>query len=612
MNKIITFSAFFLLVFASCQNATEKIMTEEEIKTYSEKFNTTLDSIYEVYVQMSPVRQTYLGIKDRQDEWGVSNDSMTQVYYDMTVNDIAFIKNNFDPAKMEKQAALTYRMWMNDNQQGVDNHKWREHNYPVNQMFGSHTWFPTFLMNVHQITNETDARAWIARVSKMDVKIDELIYSLNSRTEKGIIAPKFVYPYVINDCENLIQGFPFDNSDEINPLLADFSKDVNGLDSLSADTKKELITAAENVLIAKFQPAYLKLIATVKDIETKATTEDGIWKLPNGAEFYKVALERTTTTTMTADEIFNIGMAEVERIHLEMEKIAKQVEFEGDLAAFFEFMKDDEQFYYPDTEAGKQAYLDKNNELIDAMRLKLDDLFLTKPKAKLEVRAVEAFREKSAGIAFYNSAAPDGSRPGYYYVNLYDMKAMPKYEMEALSFHEAIPGHHMQISIAQELEGLPKFRTMEAGYTAYSEGWGLYSEYIPKEIGFYTDPYSDFGRLSMELWRACRLVVDAGIHSKKWTRQEGIDFYVENTPAGEAECVKMVERHIVMPSQATAYKIGQLKILELRNKSRETLGEQFDIRAFHEVVLTNGQVPLNILEELVNEWVESEKAKPEV
>lgn len=612
MNKFITFSAFFLLIFTSCENSTEKIMTEAEIKTYSEKFNNTLDSIYEVYVEMSPVRQTYLGIKDRQDEWGISNDSMTQVYYDMTVNDIAFIKNNFDPTKMDKQSALTYRMWLNDKQKGIDNHKWRYHNYPVNQMFGSHTWFPTFLMNVHQITNEADARAWIARVNKMDVKIDELIYNLEVRTEKGILAPKFVYPYVINDCENLIQGFPFDNSDAINPLLADFSKDVNALDSLNEDTKKELITAAENVLIEKFQPSYWRLIEVVKNIETQATEEDGVWKLPNGEAFYKVALERTTTTQMTADEIYEIGMAEVDRIHIEMEKIAEQVGFEGDLYDFFEFMKTDEQFFYPDTEEGKQAYLDKNIELIDAITKRLDELFITKPKAALEVRAVEAFREKSAGIAFYNSAAPDGSRPGYYYVNLSDMKAMPKYEMEALSFHEAIPGHHMQISIAQELENLPKFRTMEAGYTSYSEGWGLYSEYIPKEYGFYTDPYSDFGRLSMELWRACRLVVDAGIHSKKWTRQEGIDFYVENTPAGEPECIKMVERHIVMPSQATAYKIGQLKILELRNESREKLGDKFDIREFHDVVLTNGPVPLNILEELVNEWVESKTEAVEV
>ena len=220
---------------------------------------------------------------------------------------------------------------------------------------------------------------------------------------------------------------------------------------------------------------------------------------------------------------------------------------------------------------------------------------------------MEPVREKSSGVSFYNSGAPDGSRPGYYYVNLYDMAVMPKHEMEALSFHEAIPGHHMQISIAQELENLPKYRTRDAHYTSYSEGWGLYSEFIPKEIGFYQDPYSDFGRLSMELWRACRLVVDVGIHVKRWTREEAIDFYMDNTSAGEVECTKMVERHVVMPTQATSYKVGQMKILAIRESAKKILGEKFDIREFHEVVLTNGQVPLNILEELVNEWVETKQ-----
>jgi len=612
MSKLNSISIFFLLFIYACTSNSSKLSPEEKIVAESARFNNTLDSIYDVYVQMSPVKQTYLGIKDRQDEWGISSDSMTEVYYNMKVNDVKFITENFKPENLDKQSALTYRMWLNDNQQSIDNHKWKDYDYPVNQMFGSHTWFPTFLMNVHQITNEKDARAWIARVNKMDVKIDELIVQLENRTKKGIVAPKFVYPYVIDDCENLIKGYPFDRSDEINPLLEDFSNDVNALDSLSRETKKALLTEAENAMIAKFQPAYLKLIDVVKEIETKATDEAGVWKLPNGDEYYKVALKQTTTTDMTSDEIYNIGMSEVERIHLEMEKIKAQVGFKGDLNKFFEFMKNDKQFYYANTEEGKKAYLDKNIVLIDGMKARLDELFITKPKARLEVKAVEPFREKSAGVAFYNSAAPDGSRPGFYYVNLYDMKSMPKYEMEALSFHEAIPGHHMQISIAQELKGLPKYRTMEAGYTSYSEGWGLYSEFIPKEIGFYTDPYSDFGRLSMELWRACRLVVDVGIHSKRWTREEGIAFYKKNTSAGLPECTKMVERHIVMPSQATAYKIGQLKILSLREKAKESLGAAFDIREFHDVVLTNGPVPLNILEELVNEWVETKKAKPTV
>ena len=238
------------------------------------------------------------------------------------------------------------------------------------------------------------------------------------------------------------------------------------------------------------------------------------------------------------------------------------------------------------------------------MRIELDDLFLTKPKAPIKVMRVEEFREKSAGKAFYQRPALDGSRPGLYYANLHNSKNMPKYEMEALAYHEGIPGHHMQLAIAQELEGIPKFRKM-GGYTAYTEGWGLYCEYIPKEMGLYANPYSDYGRLGMELWRACRLVVDTGIHQKKWTRQQGLDYYLTNTSGSERECERMVERHIVIPSQATAYKIGMLKILELRADAKEKLGEKFDIREFHDVVLTNGPVPLDVLEKLVGEWVAS-------
>jgi uncharacterized protein (DUF885 family) len=288
-----------------------------------------------------------------------------------------------------------------------------------------------------------------------------------------------------------------------------------------------------------------------------------------------------------------------------MEKIKKKVGFKGTLQDFFEFMRKNEQFYYANDSTGRSKYLTEARSIINTMKDDLDKLFLTKPEAELVVKAVEPFREKNAGKAFYQQPAKDGSRPGTYYANLYDMSAMPTYQMEALAYHEGIPGHHMQIAIAQELEEIPQFRKFSF-YTAYVEGWGLYSELLPKEIGYYKDPYSDFGRLAMELWRSCRLVVDTGIHSKKWTREEGIAYYKENTPNAESDCIKMVERHIVMPGQATAYKIGMNKILELRENAKQELGEDFDIREFHDVILLDGAVPLNILEEKVDNWVSEE------
>ena len=363
-----------------------------------------------------------------------------------------------------------------------------------------------------------------------------------------------------------------------------------------------MIEDAKEALNQSLKPAYESLISLISELANNYDEDDGVWRWEKGDVFYQHILKRTTTTDLTADEIHQIGLREVKRIHNEMIKIMGSVGFSGSLKDFFNELKENDQFYYPQTIEGEQAYMSEAKNIIDKMELRLDELFITKPKARMIVKAVEDFREKSAGKAFYQRPAPDGSRPGTYYANLYKMRAMPKYEMEALAYHEGIPGHHMQIAIAQELQNIPKFRKF-GGYTSYIEGWGLYSEYLPKELGFYSDPYSDFGRLSMELWRSCRLVVDTGIHSKKWTREDGIKYYSENTPNDISDCIKMVERHIIMPSQATAYKIGMDKILQLRSKAKESLGDNFDIREFHDTILSNGALPLNFLELEIDEMI---------
>ena len=317
-------------------------------------------------------------------------------------------------------------------------------------------------------------------------------------------------------------------------------------------------------------------------------------------------LKHITTTDKSAADIHQLGLDEVARIHDEMRGIMTKVGFEGTLKEFFEFMRTDPQFYMPNTEEGRDAYLTEARAQIEKMKADLPSVFNTFPKADMIVKAVEPFREKSAGKAFYSRPAPDGSRPGTYYANLYRMQDMPTYQLQALAFHEGIPGHHMQIAIAQELEGIPSFRKY-GGYTAFSEGWGLYTEFLPKEMGYYSDPYDDFGRLAMEIWRAARLVVDTGIHDKKWTREEAIQYLLDNTPNPEGDAKKAIERYIVMPGQATAYKIGMLKILELREMAKTELGEDFDIANFHDVVLKDGPVPLQILEENVNAWVAETK-----
>ncbi|WP_417763733.1 DUF885 domain-containing protein [Shewanella sp.] len=571
-----------------------------EMQSESAKANALFDTIFMENVMASPVSQTYMGIKQDYGKWDDIGDSADAEKLARDKKHLAQV-NQLDASKLDKQTQLSLRLIKQSLNDGISDYKWRYHNYPVNQMFGGHSMIASFLINQHQITNISDAEAYISRLNGVPKRLQQLQQSLEVRADKGIIAPKFVFAYVISDSQNIITGAPF-NDGEDSTLLADFSKKVAAL-NIDNDQKAALLTQAKEALVSQVEPAYKKLIAYITTLETKADTRDGAWKFPDGEAFYNRALARTTTTDMTADEIHALGLAEVARIHNEMRAIMKKVKFDGSLPEFFAFMRDDPQFYYPNTAAGKTEYLAEATSIIDNMRTRLDEVFKVKPQAAIEVKAVEAFREKSAGKAFYNRPTPDGSRPGTYYANLYDMRAMPKYQMEALAYHEGIPGHHMQIAIAQELTGIPKFRKF-GGYTAYIEGWGLYSESFPKEMGLYDDPYSDFGRLAMELWRACRLVVDTGIHAQKWTREQGIAYYVENTPNAKSDAIKMVERHIVMPSQATAYKVGMNKIIELKNKAKATLGDQFDIREFHNVVLANGALPLDVLEDQVNQWID--------
>ncbi len=602
-------SAIFLSILGmvACKDdIDDEKYSEMEISEASEALNTYFEAEFEKEVAESPMMQTQLGRKTDYGKWDdFSNKKLVQDL-EQAKERQKYLQNNVEEIVLNDETRLSYRLFKQEVENEIADFEFRFHNYPINQMFGYHSQLPAFLINMHRIDSVADAKAYISRLNGIPKAFDDVIEGIKLREQNGIIPPKFVFEKVLDDSKNVIKGKPFTNSKESSVLLDDFKTKVSKL-NLSEKQKRDLILEAEQALVKAVKPGYEKLIAALEDQQQRATSDHGAWKFPKGEAFYKNRLKRITTTDLTANEIHEIGLLEVARIHREMEGIMKQVGFVGSLQDFFEFMRTDAQFYYGNTPEGKEKYLKEATALINTMKGRLDELFLTKPKADIIVKAVEPFREKSAGKAFYQQPAIDGSRPGTYYANLYDMNAMPSYQMEALAYHEGIPGHHMQIAIAQELDSVPMFRKFSR-YTAYSEGWGLYSELVPKEIGFYKDPYSDFGRLAMELWRSCRLVVDTGIHSKKWTREQGIDYYKQNTPNAESDCVKMVERHIVMPGQATAYKIGMNKIVELREEAKVQLGNDFDLREFHDVVLLSGAVPLNILEELVQEWADSKKS----
>ncbi len=588
--------------FSSC----EKTQTNPEELTLieSEKANKFFDQWQEEYISRYPEWQASLGYKTNQDQWDNDSESQMQLELDLAKEALKWLEDSVKYSALDLATKISYDLFVGARKMYIEDYPYRYYTYPITQRRGVHTSAPNLLINFHKIESNQDAKDYIARLRGMDELFERVMVNMDSSEANGVMLPKFVYPMIVESCENLIAGISPSSCDD-NTIYKDFKEKLEALD-IDESQKSLLLSDAGDALNRVMKPAYESLISKVQSQEKMTTTDDGVWKFPNGDKYFARRLFKMTTTQLTSDEIHEIGLSEVNRIHGEMKDIMKQVGFNGSLSEFFEFMRTDPQFYYPNTDEGKLAYMDSATAIIDNVKSRLDELFITKPKTDMIVKRVEAYREESASKAFYYRPAADGSRPGIYYANLKNTRNMPKFEMEALAYHEGIPGHHMQLALNLELTGIPEFRK-HLRFTAFTEGWGLYSEFLPKEIGLYKNPYSDYGRLAMELWRACRLVVDTGIHSKKWTRDEGIEYYLTNTSGSERECRRMVDRHIVNPGQATAYKIGMMKILELRQSAKDQLGDQFDIREFHEMVITNGIIPLDLLERLVDEWIDSKK-----
>ncbi len=574
----------------------------------SKKVNDFLNRRYDEFIARNPESASTLGLKEGNDSWNDRSDEAEDKELNILKATVDSLKKNYNESLLDAQTRLSVRMMQEDLRRAEDAVKWRHYDYEINQMEGVHDDLPAFLINVHKIDSLSDARAYISRLKKLEQVFDQTLANLKKSEAIGVIPPYFTFKYVTDDLKSFIKSL--DKKDESNVLLADFTEKVSKL-NIDTAQKQAMIAEAAGVLSGTVKSSYQKLLDywTALEPKAKANGSKGVWSLPNGVDFYAYTLQYHTTTLMTPDQVYDLGISEVARIQKEMHDIMKQVHFKSDsLQDFYRFIKSDPQFKYANNDKGKAELLADANKLIDSMRVKLPDLFATLPKAPLVVKQVEKFREKSAGGAFYEDAAEDGSRPGRYYVNTYNMADEPKYLMEALTYHEAIPGHHVQVTIAQELKGIPKFRRHE-GFTAYVEGWGLYAERLGKDAGKYQDPYSDFGRLSMEIFRAARLVVDVGIHYKHWTREQAIAYFVKNTANSQGDIEKEIERYFLWPGQATGYKIGMNKILELREHAKTGLGAQFDIRQFHDVVLTNGAVTLVTLEELVNNWIKEKKSQ---
>ena len=606
-----------LLICAACQEAAPPESSAQTAETAaastidtrlseSDRLNAWFDEKFEEQVMMSPAWLTRLARKDRYSEYDDLSEEEADRQLQWLADTVDELQANFSYEALDLETRTSWDLWVYQYERARDAAAFRRGNYIFTQMLGPQSGVPQFLIRFHRVDDVADMTAYIERIGGISRAIRQLLVQAKVRAQAGIRPPRFGHEGAISEAQKLITGVPFSQIGQDSPLWADAKKKIAALESagvVDADTADALRADARAALLDDFEPAYTDLIEWLNtDIDFVSAVPQGVGSLPNGREYYQYRLTASTTTDLTADDIHSIGLAEVARIQSEMKLIRDQVGFDGDLQAFFNFTREDDRFQYPNTDEGRQGYIDDSTAFLNFIENKLPDYFGILPKADLVVRRVEPFREQDGAPQHYSLGAPDGSRPGVYYAHLSDMSAMPKHLMEAIAYHEGNPGHHMQISIAQESESVPKFRT-QLGFTAFSEGWGLYAELLAKEMGAYADPYSDFGRLSTEIWRAVRLVVDTGIHAKGWSEEQAIAYFKANSALADGAIKAEVRRYFVWPGQATAYKIGMLKIQELRGMAETALGDRFDIRAFHDTVLGGGALPLSILERRIEEWV---------
>ncbi len=585
--------------------------TGAETVTETGRLNVWLDERYEEQLQFSPMQLTILGRKDHYDQIDDISEQAERDQVAWRVKTTEQMKNQFDYNALSNAGKESFDLWKFQTDEAVANLDFMRQQYLFGELGGMEDWLPTFLINFHKVANEEDMRAYIARIGGVSRAMEQVLELAKLKATDGMRPPQFAFETAIDRAEKVITGQPFNGEDD-SPVLTDAKGKIDALvtaGTINADTANTLLADVNQKLNEQFQPAYTAYIDWLKADMVNADVEArGVSALPNGKAFYDRQLATYTTLPMTADEVHQLGMSEVERIKAEMLTIKDEVGFDGDLVEFFKFARDDPQFYYSNTDEGREAYLSDTREFLSEISAKLPDYFGTLPQAELEVKRVEAFREVDGGAQHYMSGTPDGSRPGVYYIHMSDMSAYSKIDMETTAYHEGTPGHHMQISIAQELTGVPTFRT-QANFSVYSEGWALYAEKLSREMGQFKDPYRDFGRLTGEMWRAIRLVVDTGLHSKGWTQQQAEQFFFDNSAIPESAVRSEVRRYLTMPGQAVSYKIGMLEILKLRNRAEAALGEQFDIRDFHDVVLGGGALPMPLLDARVDNWISEQQGQ---
>ncbi|WP_421787279.1 DUF885 domain-containing protein [Hyphobacterium sp.] len=601
---------------STAESSADTTAAAGETETESERLMAFFDEVFQAELALSPQGQTFLGLTDNTNAYGQWDDPSREAFeagQERARGYLTTLRDDFDYDALTPQAQVSYRFFEFVQENQLEQGEFWDHNYIFTQFFGPHSNAPSMLIGYHRVSDYDDAEAYVRRLENFGGVMNTIIDQADERAQQGILPPAFAYQTIINTARGMITGAPFDDGEADSPLWADFTSKLDGLEDVDGEAAEALRERARTALVDGVGPAYERLINVMGEHEEMAQSLeiDGVSRLPRGEAYYEAQVANyTTRSDVDAEWVHNTGLAEVERIHGEMRDIMAEVGFEGTLQDFFEFMRTDEQFYYSNTEEGRQRYLDEATAFIDTISEALPDYFGRLPQAELEVRAVEAYRIETATGAFYEPGPLDGSAPGAYYVNLSQMQELPVYQMETLAYHEGNPGHHMQVAISQELDDVPMFQRV-TWYSSYGEGWALYAEALGKDMGFFTDPYQDFGRLSYEVFRAARMVVDTGIHHYDWSEQEAMDYMLANTPMTEGDIRNEVRRYIVWPGQAISYKTGMLTILELRQRAMDALGDEFDYGEFHDVVLGNGSVPLTLLSDLIDAYIADAQAEGE-
>lgn len=561
-----------------------------------------LDGAYGRYLAANPSLATGLGDPGGNERWEDLTEGGMAAAAAEARAELDRLRAAFDGAVLTPRATVQRRIYEAQLERELERHRWRNHLYPLNPIVGPHIDVPGVL-EAQRVGDAAGAEAWLRRLAAAGPYIDGLVERLGRQSAGGVRLPRSVSPILLGQARGLLEGMTAPEAAG-GPIAAGFARKLEAIDATAAQ-RERWRGEARRVLRERVAPAYARLVAALEDHAARSTVDGGVWQLPEGEAFYAFLLRQFTTTDLTADEVHELGLAEVARVHGEMRALMQRMGATGDLRAFMGAMKKDPRFFLTDDAAGRDAYLARSRAIVAAMQARIGEVWPGPVPLPLEIRATEPYRAAGAPSGFYEAGTPDGARPGIVYLNLERLDTRPLYDLEALLYHESIPGHHLQISSILVDPAIPRLRRVNRWWqdTAFVEGWALYAERLAREMGFYQDPWSDFGRLAGELWRATRLVVDSGLHSRRWSREQAIRYLDDNTPSPRASNESAVDRYLAVPGQATAFTVGMLHILKERERARTALGDAFDLRAFHAAVLENGYAPLWAVTDAVDRYI---------